>query len=145
MGFNFEKFVFLFFNYFLVGVVYSFIIYFLLKGKRPLALKMLLGLFLAWGTSFLIKSLFYFPRPYITLGMEPSFSQPSDGSFPSAHTATTFVLGFMTLRHHRKVGFNLLILAGVVAATRVAYSFHSWIDVAGGILLAKAIDSWQSN
>lgn len=138
-------FIFLFFNYFLVGVVYLSILYFLLKGDRRFALRLLLALLLAWGVSYLIKTLFYFPRPYISLGLEPLYSHPTDGTFPSGHTATTFAISFAVFRKHRRLGFNLLVISCLVAATRVVYSYHSWLDVLGGIILAKAIDSWQSS
>ncbi len=138
-------FLYLFFNYLLVGVVYSAIIYYLLLGERKFALRILLALILAWTVSYLIKSIFYFPRPYLALGLEPLYSHPSDGSFPSAHTATTFAVAFTVFRRHKKLGFNLLVLSGLVAAARVVYDYHFWIDIAGGLLLAKLIDSWQSS
>jgi len=137
--FSLPLFLFLFFNYFLVGVVYLAIVYFLLKGERKYALYLLFILVLAWGISFLIKSFFYFPRPYISLGIEPLFSKPIDGSFPSGHTATTFAVAFAVFRRHRRLGFNLLVISSIVAATRVAYSFHTWTDVLGGIILAKVL------
>lgn len=143
--FSLSYFLFLFFNYFLVGLVYLSILYYLLKGDRKLALKLLFALILSWAISYLIKYLFYFPRPYLSLGIEPLYSHPTDGTFPSGHTTTTFAVAFGVFRHHRRLGFNLLVISAIVAATRVAYSYHSWIDVFGGIVLAKAIDSWQSS
>jgi len=133
--------IFIFFNYFLPALVFLFIPYFFISGSRKFALHLLISLFLAWGIGFLIKSIFYFPRPYIMTGFEPLFSHPLDGSFPSGHTASTFVVAFGVFRRSHRLGFNLLVISAIVAATRVAYSFHSWQDVVGGIILAGIIET----
>jgi len=127
--------VFIFANYFLPLVVYSSVLLFLFRRRPLVALQIFISFSLAWLIGFLLKHFYYLPRPFILTGTPPAYFGSLDGSFPSNHTATTLAVSLIVLRVNKKLGFNLVVLSLLVAASRVIYSFHNWWDVLGGLLV----------
>ncbi len=80
------------------------------------------------------------PRPYEAhAGAAHLFLTPSpDPSFPSDHATAAYAIAFAILLRHRKAGSLALLLATLVAVSRVALGTHYPTDVAGGALLAAA-------
>jgi undecaprenyl-diphosphatase len=77
-------------------------------------------------------------RPFLT---DPSqikllIPEPLNTSFPSGHTAASFVIAFVFLRHHRKIGYVSLAMAVLVALGRIAVGAHYPSDILGGMLAA---------
>lgn len=61
---------------------------------------------------------------------------PKDFSFPSAHTAISFVTAIVFLRHSRAIGIPALAVAALLAFTRLYVYVHFPTDILGGLILA---------
>ena len=81
------------------------------------------------------------PRPYVTFPEpEPLLATPLDLSLPSGHAATSFagatMLSFFLGRRAAPV---LLVLAALVAASRVYVGVHYPLDIAAGAALGTGV------
>ncbi len=101
---------------------------------------------LALGIAQIIGSLWDRARPYeahptaahLMLGRSP------DPSFPSDHATAAYAIAVAILLRHRRAGILALILATLVASSRVALGTHYPTDVLGGAVLGGlcAIALW---
>lgn len=95
----------------------------------------------AWVLGYLIKTNFYFPRPYLASGEIPLAGNLLDGSFPSNHALFSLTLSFSAFIFHKKLGVFAFILAVLVSAGRVFAHVHSLVDVLGAAALAVVLVS----
>jgi len=96
-------------------------------------LSLLLGLLFCNG---ILKPLFARIRPYewntaITLLIPPE----SDRSFPSGHAVASFESAVAVFCYHKKWGAVALVLAGVIAFSRLYLLMHFFTDVLVGALV----------
>lgn len=106
------------------------------KIKKEQALHALFAGVLAWVLVAFIKSLFPTLRPFMLNGRSTAvIIPPSDGSFPSGHTATAFALAVTIWRHDKKIGIFYLISALAVGVARVLANVHYPVDILGGAIL----------
>ncbi len=92
-----------------------------------------------WFIGWIIKNLFYFPRPFILTGQIPLAGLPLDGTFPSNHTVIAFSLAFPFLLARHKGGLVILTVAFLVALGRILGGVHTTVDIAAGILISALI------
>lgn len=120
------------------------------RGKRRPALDALGAATLTWGAGQALKWLIGRPRPYDArlAGSRLLIARPAGTSWPSSHPAV--VLTFVTVAA-RDLGLPasarvaLTALAGIVGWSRVHLGVHFPADVAGGLLLGRAIaDAWSA-
>jgi undecaprenyl-diphosphatase len=87
-------------------------------------------------------------RPWLELGLPAPIGSPSDGSFPSGHAAGSFcVAAFLVvvLRSRPRsptdpfVVAGLLVLATLIALSRVYLGAHFPSDVLGGAILGASV------
>lgn len=104
----------------------------------PDSLPSTLSGLLAWAVALILKSLFYWPRPYILSGRTPVVHFLLDGSFPSGHTALALGVAFAVFYSHRRLGLGLIIASVSIGLARVASGVHSPADLLGSTLLALA-------
>lgn len=64
--------------------------------------------------------------------------QPTDSSFPSGHTASTFAAAIALTFRYKWKGAPALIVACLVALSRIYLCLHYPSDVLGGILIGSA-------
>lgn len=89
-----------------------------------------------------IKPLVKRARPFVD---QPSFNlmikPPSTYSFPSGHTASSFAVAGVLTREFKKYGIVFLILAALIACSRIYLFVHYPSDVVAGIIMGL-ICSW---
>ena len=78
-------------------------------------------------------------RPYDMVEVEVLVKHLSDFSFPSGHTLVSFNAAIALHHYHRKWGVAALVLATVIALSRLYLFVHYPTDVLAGFLLALGI------
>lgn len=124
------------------------------KTGVTLAGALLLELALVDG---LLKPLIGRARPFM---LNPTvtllITRPTDGSFPSGHTSTSFAAAFVIFHFNKKWGIAAYVLAALIAFSRLYLYVHFPSDVLGGMVIGtligmftvwvadKAVDRWQT-
>ena len=84
----------------------------------------------------IIHLFFFQPRPYIENDILPLLDYTKeDASFPSRHTAISFIMALPYLYYKSKWAFLLLFLATWVGISRVYAGVHYPIDIVGGTIV----------
>lgn len=87
----------------------------------------------------LIKPLVARPRPCdLNPAVAMLISRPHGHSFPSGHTGASFASAFALWRGKSPLGLPALVLAALIAFTRLYLYVHFPTDVLGGLLLGLA-------
>lgn len=97
--------------------------------------SMLFGLILC---NLVMKNLAARPRPFDTFeAIIPLIARPLDYSFPSGHTCASFASAWIYYRTFpHRYGVAALVLAGMIAFSRMYLGVHYPSDIAGGIVVA---------
>lgn len=79
-------------------------------------------------------------RPFtVNIGVELLINAPKDFSFPSGHTAASFAAAFALLFVKNKLWIPSMILASLIAFSRLYLYVHYPTDVLAGILLGLIV------
>ena len=79
-------------------------------------------------------------RPYdLNHAIELIVGKPHDSSFPSGHTLVTTEVALSVFFYNKKWGTAALIIAGLVALSRIYLYMHYPSDVLAALILATAI------
>ena len=116
------------------------------KKTRPIGFTVLVSLlFNLIITNLTLKDLIGRPRPFIT----NEAIQPLVGgvnqytSFPSGHTSGSFSAMFAVYRWvPKKIGIPALVLAGLIAISRLYVGVHYPTDLLGGFVVAFMCSVW---
>ena len=117
-----------------------------LKTRRKCGLKMVVSLVICLVLGLLIlKNIIARPRPcWINTEMEMLVKVPKVYSFPSGHTLSGISSALIIFKDDRRIGIPALILAVMIAFSRLYLYVHFPTDVLAGavlgILLAVATD-----
>lgn len=88
----------------------------------------------------ILKNLIARPRPCATY---PELVElvhiPTSYSFPSGHTVSAMAVAFTILTQHKKLGIVAVIMAFLMALSRLYVGVHFPTDVYGGIIVGAAI------
>ncbi len=88
----------------------------------------------------ILKPLFHRLRPFqIKGGIELLIMAPHDYSFPSGHTLASSICATILLIRERKIGIAALILAILIAFSRLYLYVHFPTDVLGGAVIGAII------
>lgn len=64
---------------------------------------------------------------------------PKDFSFPSGHTLSSFIVAIVILRHSRPLGIPALVMAALIAFSRLYVYVHFPTDLLGAMILAVPV------
>jgi undecaprenyl-diphosphatase len=88
----------------------------------------------------ILKNVFGRIRPFeIKEGIELLIKAPTDFSFPSGHTLSSTIASLIIVQKHRKEGYVLIVLAALIAFSRLYLYVHFPTDVFAGIVLGCII------
>lgn len=83
-----------------------------------------------------IKNLVQRPRPcQIDTAVALLIPMPGEYSFPSGHTLHSFTASVMVFLHYRRAGIAALLLAALIAFSRMYLFVHFPTDILGGMIL----------
>jgi undecaprenyl-diphosphatase len=85
----------------------------------------------------LLKNIVQRPRPFVTFtDLKIIIPTPSEFSFPSGHTASSFAAASVFYKHlPRKIGVPAIVLAGLIGLSRLYVGVHYPTDVIAGVLM----------
>ena len=85
----------------------------------------------------LIKNLVKRPRPFVTFtDLQIIIPTPSQYSFPSGHTSSSFAAAAVFYRHlPKKLGVSSVVLAGLIGFSRMYVGVHYPTDVLAGVIM----------
>ena len=92
-----------------------------------------------------LKKLFARTRPCYTEGIMHLFPglveipKVTSFSFPSGHTTSAFSVAFTIYKQHKKLGIVAIVMAAIMAFTRLYVFVHFPTDIYGGIIVAAGI------
>lgn len=91
----------------------------------------------------IIKNLVQRPRPFVTFtDLQIIIPIPSEFSFPSGHTASSFAAaGVFYSNLPKKFGVPAVILAGLIGLSRLYVGVHYPTDVIAGIIMGILLSS----
>ena len=105
------------------------------KTGYAAALSLIFG---AIVTNLLLKNIVARPRPFAEIeALIPMITKPKDFSFPSGHTTASFAVALVMLRMlPKKFGIPAVVLAALVAFSRLYLGVHYPTDVLTGFVIA---------
>ena len=109
-----------------------------LKKHRRAGLQVLLTMLVTFIVGNLIlKNLFHRARPFNCTGVEFDMAnllipEPGEYSFPSGHTMNGFAAAFALFFNNKKLGIPALVLAGLIAFSRMYHFVHFPTDILAG-------------
>ena len=105
------------------------------KTGYAAALSLIFGFLV---TNLLLKNLVARLRPFAEIeALIPLVAKPTDFSFPSGHTTASFAVALVMVRMlPKKIGIPAVIVAALVAFSRLYLGVHYPTDVLAGLLVA---------
>ena len=105
------------------------------KSTRKIGLAVALSLALvAIFNNLILKPFFARPRPFTAADFVLLIKAPEGWSFPSGHTASSFAAATAIFLQNRRAGFVALIVALVIAFSRLYFCVHYPSDVVAGMI-----------
>ena len=134
------------------GMIWIFLaLLFLLRpATRKCGYAMIVALLMSLlVNNLLIKSLVARPRPFLQYSeLIPLIAPPGGYSFPSGHSSSSFAAAFSCFMHNKKAGVPLIVLAALIAFSRLYVCVHfptdvlcgSFLGILLGVFASKAIN-----
>ncbi|AIC96181.1 phosphatase PAP2 family protein [Shouchella lehensis] len=117
--------------------------FFIVGLKKRIYMKTALftgaALIISMGIGYVIKGLFYRPRPFVEHDVNLLIIHNTASSFPSNHTLAAFAIGLGIFFFHKKVGSLLLLGAALIGLSRVYLGHHYPLDVFAGFSIALLV------
>ena len=129
-------------DYLVIVFIPVFFYFWLYKREKALALRIVLAVLITSFLARIIKGFYYIPRPFVINGIEPIARGVIDSTFPSSHAADSFAFAGAVFFKHKKLGYYLLVIAGLVSLGRVLGLVHRPIDITAGAILGLIV-AWS--
>jgi len=124
----------------IIWIALAIVLLFIKKTRKCgilMLISLILGLILG---NVLLKNLIQRPRPcWIDNNILLLIPNPVDYSFPSGHTLASFEAAIMIFLHNKKWGVPAIILAILIAFSRMYLFVHFPTDILAGAILGIAI------
>lgn len=120
------------------GIFWIVIAVVMLCFRKTRKMGLTVGIALIFGLAVgngMLKPLIGRVRPYDVKGIEPFIEKLHDGSFPSGHTLASFEAAGALMLRDKRFGIPALVLAIVIAFSRLYLYVHYPTDVIAGIVL----------
>ena len=103
---------------------------------RPTGVQVLLSIILTYIIgNMILKNLIDRARPYeMYETLQPLIPKLTDASFPSGHTMNGFTAATAVFLNYKKAGTAALILAALIAVSRMYNLVHYPTDILGGLV-----------
>ena len=88
---------------------------------------------------FTINAVYFRPRPFVDLEVNPLFYQPTDSSFPSNPVAAAFGIAAAVWGVNRRAGTVLVLGASLYSFARVYAGVHYPLDVIAAAMIALVV------
>ena len=120
----------------ILWIVIAIILLFMKKTRKCgilMLISMAIGLIIGNG---ILKNLIQRSRPcWIDTNIPLLIPNPTDYSFPSGHTLASFEAAIMILLHNKKWGIPAIIIATLIAFSRMYLFVHFPTDILAGAIL----------
>ena len=134
------------------GILWIALALILMCFRKTRKIGIVMGMALIFGLLFgnlTLKNIFQRPRPFDTPGAlldgdSLLIPRPGEYSFPSGHTTSSFAAAFGIFFFHKKWCIPALVIAALIAFSRLYVYVHFPSDILGGTLLgfACALLAW---
>ena len=113
------------------------LILFLNRKYRKIGLFSIISLIIcALVANIILKPLIHRPRPFTEIAdIILLIKTPKDYSFPSGHTAASFVMIFVFFRHIKKYFIPVFVTGILIAFSRMYLSVHYPSDILAGLII----------
>lgn len=116
------------------------------KDRRKIIRQKTKELLMVFGSTFftlilvfLLKNLFYNPRPFVVYDIQALFLYGGEESFPSGHSAFYGALAIAIFAYHRLAGLLFALGAFLVGLARVIAGVHFPLDIFMGFIFGASI------
>ncbi len=110
------------------------------ENRRVAVYSAVIASVIALGIAVLISSNYDHPRPFMNRGdVVLLLPHGADSGFPSDHTTVAFALAAAMGLYRPRFGIVLLLMASLIAFSRVYVGVHYPGDVAGGALIGIGV------
>jgi undecaprenyl-diphosphatase len=108
------------------------------KQNRNMVAQALLSALVAFGLGGIISTMYYRDRPFVHHDVIQLIQHPANASFPSDHALGAFVIATSIWLFRKKEGVVWLVLAALVAFSRVWTGVHYPLDILAGAVIGSA-------
>ncbi len=117
------------------------IVLLLFRRTRVTGIQVALSIALAYLLgNLIIKNVVARPRPYEAYAdLIALVPKPHDTSFPSGHTVSAFAAATAVFLNHKKAGIAALIVAAIIAFSRLYNQVHFPTDVLAGVVIGAGM------
>lgn len=107
--------------------------------RSPQVIPFLLAPASAYAITRLIRFFYERPRPFVDFDIESLIVHSANGSLPSMHATSAFVIGMAVWHIHKKAGRVMLFLAVLTGLSRIMVGVHYPLDILAGALIAMVV------
>lgn len=109
------------------------------EQNRRMVVEALISACIAMGLSTILGYFFYRDRPFVAHAVLQLIKHPANASFPSDHAIGAFVIATTIWMFRSKDGKLWLVLAALIALSRVWTGVHYPSDVLAGAIIGAAV------